>query len=80
MPQKVRKHKPRAVIDTSVLVAGKSGFREPFVPGRNPSADGLHWWAERNNFIWLINAPEVDFGARVFAGSQVGCLRSFARP
>jgi predicted nucleic acid-binding protein len=54
LPPKARKRKPRAVIDTSVLVAGISGFREPFVPGRNPSADVLHRWAERNNFIWLV--------------------------
>ena len=60
MPQIVRKHKPRAVIDTSALVAGKSGFREPFVPGRNPSAEVLHWWAERNNFIWLINEDILE--------------------
>jgi len=41
-------------------VAGKSGFREPFVPGRNPSADVVHWWAERNNFIWLINEDILE--------------------
>ena len=54
MPQKARKRKPRAVVDTSVLVAGISGFREPFVSGRNPSADVLHRWGKRNNFVWLI--------------------------
>jgi predicted nucleic acid-binding protein len=43
-----------------VLVAGISGFREPFVPGRNPSADVLHNWAERNNFIWLITEDILD--------------------
>jgi predicted nucleic acid-binding protein len=37
-----------------VLVAGISGFREPFVRGRNPSADVLHRWAEQNSFIWLV--------------------------
>jgi predicted nucleic acid-binding protein len=52
--RKARKRKPRAVVDTSVLVAGISGFREPFVSGRNPSADALYKWAERNNFVWLI--------------------------
>jgi len=51
---KPKKRKPRAVIDTSVLAAGISGFREPFVDGRNPSADVLHEWAERNNFLWLV--------------------------
>ena len=60
MPQKARKRKPRAVIDTSVLVAGISGFREPFVPGRNPSADVLHKWGERNNFVWLVREDIFD--------------------
>jgi hypothetical protein len=48
------------VIDTSVLVAGISGFREPFVSGRNPSADVLHRCAERNNFIWLVTGDILD--------------------
>lgn len=60
MPQKGRKRKPRAVVDTSVLVAGISGLREPFVPGRNPSADVLHRWAEENNFIWLVTEEIFD--------------------
>ncbi|MFZ0639404.1 MAG: PIN domain-containing protein [Candidatus Acidiferrales bacterium] len=60
LPQKVRKRKPRAVIDTSVLVAGISGFREPFVSGRNPSADVLHRWAEKNHFVWLITEDILE--------------------
>ncbi len=48
------------VVDTSVLVAGISGFREPFVPGGNPSADVLRRWAERTNFIWLITEDILD--------------------
>jgi uncharacterized protein len=60
LPQKARKRKPRAVVDTSVLVAGISGFREPFVPGRNPSADALHNWAELNNFVWLITEDILE--------------------
>ena len=60
MPQKAKKRKPRAVVDTSVLVAGISGFREPFVSGRNPSADVLHEWAERNNFLWLITEDILE--------------------
>jgi predicted nucleic acid-binding protein len=43
-----------------VLVAGISGFREPFVLGRNPSADALHRWAERNNFVWLISEDILE--------------------
>lgn len=60
LPQKARKRKPRVVLDTSVLVAGISGFREPFVPGRNPSADVLHRWAEQNNFVWLITEDILE--------------------
>ena len=43
-----------------MLVAGISGFRDPFVPGRNPSADTLQKWAERNNFIWLISEDILE--------------------
>ena len=60
MPQKARSRKARVVVDTSVLVAGISGFREPFVPGRNPSADVLHRWAEKNNFVWLVTDDILD--------------------
>jgi predicted nucleic acid-binding protein len=48
------------VVDTSVLVAGISGFREPFVPGRNPSADVLHRWAEKRHFVWLVTEDILD--------------------
>ena len=41
-------------------MAGISGFREPFVPGRNPSADALYKWAERNNFVWLITEDILE--------------------
>jgi predicted nucleic acid-binding protein len=60
LPPKARKRKPRAVVDTSVLVAGISGLREPFVPGRNQSADVLHRWGERNNFVWLITEDILE--------------------
>jgi predicted nucleic acid-binding protein len=60
LPPRARKRKPRAVVDTSVLVAGISGFREPFVPGRNSSADVLHEWAEQNNFVWLVTEDILD--------------------
>lgn len=60
MPQKAKSRKPRAVVDTSVLVAGISGFREPFTPGRNASADVLHMWGEKNHFVWLITEDILD--------------------
>lgn len=59
MPPKGKKRKPRAVVDTSVLVAGISGFRKPFASGGNPSADVLHEWAESNNFLWLRIVEEL---------------------
>jgi len=43
-----------------VLVAGISGFREPYVAGKNPSADLLQRWAEKNNFVWLVNEDILD--------------------
>ena len=60
MPPKDKRRRPRVVIDTSVLIAGISGFREPFTPGRNPSADVLHKWAEKESFIWLITEDILD--------------------
>ena len=60
MPLKASSRKPRVVVDTNVLVACVSGFREPFVRGRNASADVLHRWAEKGNFIWLITEDILD--------------------
>lgn len=60
MSPKARERKPRVVIDTSVLVAGISGFREPYVPGRNWSADLLHKWAEKSNFVWLVTEDILE--------------------
>jgi predicted nucleic acid-binding protein len=60
LPRKAKKRKRRGVIDTSVLVAGVSGFREPYIPGRNPSADLLHAWAEQNDFTWLVTEDILD--------------------
>ena len=60
MPPKAKKRKERAVVDTNVLVAGISGFREPYVPGRNLSADMLHRWAEESNFVWLVSEDILD--------------------
>lgn len=41
-------------------MAGISGFREPFVSGRNPSADVLYRWVEQNNFVWLVTEDILD--------------------
>jgi predicted nucleic acid-binding protein len=50
-----KKQKQRAVVDTNVVVAGISGFREQYVPGRVPSADLLHRWAGEEHFVWLYS-------------------------
>ena len=55
MRPKPRKKKQRAVVDTSVVVAGISGFRDQYIPGRIPSADLLHRWAEEKQFVWLYS-------------------------
>lgn len=60
LPRKAKKRKRRGVVDTSVLVAGVSGFRRPYIPGRNPSADLLHDWAEKSDFTWLITEDILD--------------------
>jgi hypothetical protein len=60
LPQRARKQKPRVVVDTSVLVSGISGFRQPYIPGKNPGADLLYSWAEKANFVWLITEDILD--------------------
>lgn len=60
LPPKAKKRKPRVVVDTSVLVAGISGFRDVGVQARNPSADLRRRWAEKSDFVWLIAEDILD--------------------
>lgn len=60
MRPRSKSRKPRVVVDTSVLVAGISGFREPFVEGRNGSADLVRRWAEESHWVWLISEDILD--------------------
>jgi uncharacterized protein len=60
LPPKAKKRNRRVVVDTSVLVAGISGFKEAYLPGKNPSADVLHDWAQEHNFSWLISEEILD--------------------
>ncbi len=60
MSRKAKKQKSRGVVDTNVLVAGISGFRKPYVRGKNPSADVLDKWAEKGNFVWLVTEDILD--------------------
>jgi predicted nucleic acid-binding protein len=50
---KSRKRKQRAVVDTNVVVAGISGFRDQYVRGRVPSSDLMFRWADEEHFTWL---------------------------
>ena len=52
MSPKPWKRPPRGVVDTSVLVAGVSGFRDD--PSDNPSASLLAGWTEAPTFVWLL--------------------------
>ncbi|WP_321478243.1 PIN domain-containing protein [uncultured Paludibaculum sp.] len=47
-------------MDTSVLVAGISGFRTGTVPTSNPSAQLLRDWLERGTFTWLVSEEILD--------------------
>ena len=60
MPRKPRKGRRRGIVDTSVLIAGISGFKEAYVAGRIPSADVLYRWAGENTFIWLFTEEILD--------------------
>jgi hypothetical protein len=51
---KGRNRRRRGVVDTSVLFGGISGFKKPYVRGKNPSADLLYRWAEKGDFVWLV--------------------------
>lgn len=60
MSPKGKKIRPRGVVDTNVLVAGISAFRKPYVRGKNPSADLLYRWADKDNFVWLVTEDILD--------------------
>ena len=54
MPVQKRK-RPRGVVDTSVLLAGIAGFKSLDIPLKNPSAQLLWDWTERDTFVWLVS-------------------------
>ncbi|HVH72472.1 MAG TPA: putative toxin-antitoxin system toxin component, PIN family [Candidatus Dormibacteraeota bacterium] len=60
MPRKAKKRKRLVVVDTSVLVAGISGFKEAYTPERNLSADLLYKWAKEQTFVWLVSEDILD--------------------
>jgi hypothetical protein len=60
LSRKAKKQESRGVVDTNVLIAGISGFRKPYVRGKNPSADVLYKWAEQGSFVWLVTEDILD--------------------
>ncbi len=48
-----------------------SGFKETYPPGKNPSADVLHEWAEEHNFVWLISEDILDESKEVLKRLRV---------
>ncbi len=56
--RKPKRRARRAVVDTSVLIAGISAFKAAYQRGRNDSADFLYEWVTRGNFVWLVT-PEI---------------------
>lgn len=55
-----RSRRPRGFVDTSVLVAGISGFRAAGVSSSNPSAQLPRDWLERGAFTWLVSEEILD--------------------
>ena len=84
MRPKSRKRKQRAVVDTNVVVAGISGFRDQYIAGRIPSADLLHRWADEEHFVWLYSEDILAEYKEVLKRLQVrsaaiGALINFIR-
>lgn len=65
-----KRRRPRAVVDTSVLLAGIGGLR---APGRavTPSGRLLHEWAKRNTFVWLVSEDILNEYKRVLGRFRV---------
>jgi predicted nucleic acid-binding protein len=68
------KQPPRGVIDTSVLVAGVSGFRGE--PTDNASAALLAAWTEAPTFVWLVTEEILSEYVEVLERLRVRSARS----
>lgn len=55
-----RRRRPRGVVDTSVLVAGISGFRRERPARANKSAQLIRTWVDRRSFVWLVSKEILD--------------------
>jgi putative PIN family toxin of toxin-antitoxin system len=59
------------VVDTSVLVAGISGFKDAYVAGWIASADVLYRWAKEDHFVWLVTEDILDEYKEILSRLQV---------
>ena len=66
MSPKPRHRRRRGVVDTSVLVAGVAGLKDPSVP-TTTSALFLHEWIEHDTFTWLVTRDILDEYTEVLA-------------
>jgi predicted nucleic acid-binding protein len=69
-----RRRRLRGVVDTSVLVAGISGFRRPVPDPDNASATLLRHWVDRRSFTWLVSSDILDEYREVLA--RLGVARA----
>jgi predicted nucleic acid-binding protein len=70
------KQPPRGVVDTSVLVAGISGFRDE--PSDNPSAALIAAWAEAQTFVWLLTEEILSEYVEVLERLHLRSARTIA--
>jgi hypothetical protein len=81
---KSSKRKQRAIVDTNVMVAGISGFRDQYVAGRVPSADLLHRRADEEHCVWLHSEDPLAEGTEVMKrlhvqSKAIGTLTNLSR-
>ena len=67
-PRKGSRRRPRAVVDTSVLLAGVAGFRDV---AHTASASLLKRWISDNSFVWLISEEILDEYKEVLSRHKV---------
>lgn len=84
MRPRPKKKKQRAVVDTNVVVAGISGFRDQYIPARIQSADLLHRCAEEEHFVWLCSEDVLTEYKEVkkrlqLRSAAIGTLINFIR-
>jgi predicted nucleic acid-binding protein len=68
------KQPPRGVVDTSVLVAGVSGFRDE--PSDIPSAALIAAWTEAPTFLWLLTEEILSEYTEVLERLRVRSART----